>query len=81
MNSNGIRVSEELREEFEDLAVEDATLRAKYINFCAVIHGEQKQLAARAKEVWAEALFTMQLQGKWRYDNGMVYPVDEDGSK
>lgn len=77
----GLEVSEDLKEEFEDLMAESATLQAKYISFCSAIHEEQKKLAVRAKAVWAEAMFTMKLEGKWRYDEGRVYPIDEVETK
>jgi hypothetical protein len=75
--AKGIELSEDLKEEFEDLMAESATLQAKYISFCNAIHEEQKKVAIRAKEVWAEVMFTMGLEGKWRYEDGRVYPVDE----
>lgn len=75
------KVSADLYEDFEDLALESAALQAKYINFCAAIHEEQKVVSARAKEVWAEAMLAMNLEGPWRYDDGMVYPVDEPAAK
>lgn len=77
----GIAVSDDLKEEFEDLMAESATLQAKYISFCSAIHEEQKRVAVRAKEVWAEAMFTMKLEGKWRYEDGRVYPMDEPETK
>jgi hypothetical protein len=77
----GIEVSDDLKEEFEDLMAESATIQAKYLCFCSAIHEEQKKLAVRAKEVWAEAMFTMKLEGKWRYDEGRVYPIDEPENK
>jgi hypothetical protein len=79
--AKGIEVSEDLKEEFEDLMADSATLQAKYISFCSAIHEEQKKVAVRAKEVWAEAMFTMNLEGKWRYEDGKVYPVDEPATK
>jgi hypothetical protein len=77
MDDNGIQVSDDIREEFEDMMVESATLQAKYLSFCSAIHEEQKRVAVRAKEIWAEVMFTMRLEGKWRYEDGKVYPVDE----
>jgi hypothetical protein len=79
--SKGIEVTSDLKEEFEDLLADSATLQAKYISFCSAIHEEQKKVAIRAKEVWAEAMFTMGLEGKWRYEDGRVYPVDEPERK
>lgn len=79
--TDGIAVSDELREEFEDLATDDMTLRAKFANFSQAIQAEQRALLVRSKEIWAEVLFTMKLEGKWRYENGKVYPVDETTTK
>jgi hypothetical protein len=75
--NNGVEVPDDLREEFEDLIIDNATLQAKYLNFCQSIHEEQRRLVVRSKTVWAEAMSTMGLQGEWHYHNGMIYPVDK----
>lgn len=77
----GIKLPDDMREEFEDLAVDNGALQAKYINFCAAIHLEQRQLVIRSREVWAEVMFKLGLQGEWKYEDGKVYPIDETPAK
>jgi len=77
----GIKISDDLREQFDDLTVDDVTLRAKYINFCHAIHEEQREIVIRSRAVWAQAKLTLGLQGNWRYEDGRVYPVDETATK
>ena len=81
LRTAGVRLPDDLCEEFEDLATDDMTLRAKYVNFCTVIHAEQKAIVARSRMLWEEVMSTLRLKGKWRYKDGKVYPVDEPRAK
>jgi hypothetical protein len=76
-----VKLPDDLSEEFEDITIDDMALRAKYANFSAIINAEQKALVARSKALWDEVMATLKLQGKWRYANGRVYPVDEPEAK
>lgn len=78
---SGVKVPDDLREEFDDLLIDSNTLLAKHANFSHVIHEEQKALVIRSKLLWTEALEIMGLQGEWRYKDGILYPVDETATK
>ena len=74
---SGIALKKELRERFENLSADSTALQAKYNNFAAAIHEEQKALNEKAKTSWAEVIDNFGLEGEWRYERGSVYPVDE----
>jgi hypothetical protein len=71
-----VKVPEHLHDLFEDLSDDSEALQAKYANFCAAIHEEQKILAMRAKNLWIQAIFELKLEGQWRYKDGFVHPID-----
>ena len=75
---SGIRVPEPFLERFDELVLETTTLQAKYDSFSASVHNEQKQLIARAKTLWAQAISEMGLEGEWRYEKGLIYPVEKE---
>jgi len=77
----GIALKKELREKFEDLNADSMAIQAKYNNFCAAIHEEQRMLNTKAKTLWTKVIDDFGLQGEWRYNDGSVYPVDEPGTK
>lgn len=77
----GIALKKELRDRFDSLNADGIALQAKYNNFCAAIHEEQKAVNEKARSLWKEVIDSFGLEGEWRYDDGTVYPVDEPGTK
>jgi hypothetical protein len=71
-----IKVPSDLVEKFEALGADDAATRAKYANFAAAIHAEQREIMARSKALWAEVMERLGLEGEFRYDNGRLYPLN-----
>lgn len=71
------RLPENLRKRFEELMADQAAVQAKYANFAEAIHQEQKMLVLVAKDLWAEAINELGLEGQWRYKDGFLHPVDE----
>ena len=77
----GVKVPDDIRALFDNLIADTVACQHKYANFSAVIHEEQKELSVRAKNLWAKTMEAAGLQGEWRYEDGMVYPVDETETK
>jgi len=75
MNSNGIKVPEELKKAFDELHDGQLALQYKVDAFSRTINAESHALAVSAKHTWAEAKAVMNLEGDWKYENGMVYPL------
>lgn len=71
-----IRAPETLDQRFRELADDDATVRAKFVNFSMIIHDEQKAVALKAKSLWAQTIHDLGLEGEWRYEDGWFLPVD-----
>jgi hypothetical protein len=74
--SNGVKVPEDLAVLFDEMIADTMAIQFKMANFSAIIHQEQKEVAMKAKDLWAEAMQRMGLTGEWRYVDGIAYPMD-----
>lgn len=75
MNSNGLVIPVELNQAFEDIHANQLALQLKADMFSRAVHSEAQALAVASKAVWDEAKAVMKLQGDWKYENGMLYPL------
>lgn len=75
MSSNGLEVPNELKKAFDEISMVQLTLQFKVDAFSRTINAETRAIAVMSKSVWNEAKATMNLQGDWRYENGMLYPL------
>jgi hypothetical protein len=75
--NSGVKVPEDLAVLFDEMIADTMTIQYKMANFSAAIHQEQKEVALKAKQLWAETMQRMGLTGEWRYVDGIAYPIDE----
>lgn len=75
MNSDGLTVPEELKLAFDELHSSQLALQFKVDAFSRTVQAEAHALAVASKATWEEAKAVMNLQGDWKYENGVVYPL------
>lgn len=73
--SDGLPVPDELNQAFEEIHNGQLALQFKADAFSRTIQTEAHALAVASKDVWDETKAVMGLQGNWRYEDGMLYPV------
>ena len=75
MSDGGRKVPDEIRTAFDEIHLEQMGLVIKADAFQVSINKEVQRIAIASKHLWDEAKAVMNLEGDWRYENGIVYPV------
>ncbi len=72
MSNGGVKLPDELHAAFEDLIAHDIALNAAASRFLE----QQKAVVLKSRELWKETMAVMNLTGKYRYNDGAIYPVE-----
>ena len=75
MSDGGRKVPDEIRVAFDEIHLEQMALVIKADAFQVSINKEAQKIAVASKHLWDEVKSVMNLEGDWRYENGMLHPV------
>lgn len=72
---DGQKIPDNLKQRFDELATLQTTLQMKVDAFSRSLQMEAHAIAVAYKRAWDETKSTLHLEGDWRYQDGMVYPM------